>query len=231
MSEDPLVALEQVRRTFRTPDRQRLIAVDVPSLVVPGGELRVVVGPNGSGKTTLLHLVAGLLRPDSGTVRVDGQELGALSEPALDRFRATRIGYLLQGAPLLDGLAAWENVAAALLFAGQRGRAARDRAHSMLERVGVGHRAGHRPHALSGGERQRVALARALALDPPVILADEPLASLDGPSVEQVTAELRRLAHGEGKAVIVVTHRPDELGPDAQVLELPPARLDEGEGT
>jgi len=226
---DPAVQLEQVRRSYRTPDRQRLVAVEIEALTVPPGGGLAVVGPNGSGKTTLLHLVAGLLRPDAGTVRVAGKALGGLREHELDRFRARHVGYLVQGAPLLDGLSAWENVAVAMLFAGQGGGRARRRAEELLDRLGLLHRARHQPHALSGGERQRVALARALANDPALVLADEPTASLDADAARQVAGELDRL-RGDGKAVVVVTHQRDELGPDWEELALPPARVEAEEG-
>ncbi len=227
--EQAMVRLDDVQRSYRTPGGGRLVAVDVDALVVPPGGALAVVGPNGSGKTTLLHLVAGLLRPDRGTIHVSGHELGGWREHELDRFRARHIGYLLQGAPLIDGLSAWENVAAAMLFAGQRGRKARERAQGLLDRVGLGERAGHAPHALSGGERQRVALARALACDPPLILADEPLASLDEASTRSVADELERLRREEGKTVIVATHRVAELGSGWETLSLPPARVEGGE--
>jgi len=215
-----MVLLEGVRRTFRGPRRRRVVALEIDHLRVERGEQLAVLGPNGVGKTTLLHLVAGLLRPDEGEVVVDGQRLGRLTEARLDRFRARSVGYLLHGGRLLDGLSAEENVRAALHFAGVRGREQRTRAAAMLERFGVAHRAHHLPHALSAGEGQRVALARALANDPPLILADEPTSNLDGVAARHLVQELDTLCRDEGRTLVMVTHREDEVGAGATVLRL-----------
>jgi putative ABC transport system ATP-binding protein len=217
----PMVALIDVKRSFRTPGRKKIDALDISRLRVKKGARLVVTGANGSGKTTLLHLISGLLRPDSGHVVVDGQRLEQLKEPRLDRFRARTIGILLQGSGLLESLTAEENVMAAMLFAGRwRRREQRRRTKELLGRFGVDHRARHLPAAMSGGERQRVALARALANDPPLILADEPTESLDTPSAERLTAELVSFCSQEERTLIVASHHPDLFGSDAEELRL-----------
>jgi putative ABC transport system ATP-binding protein len=216
-----MVALVDVKRTFRAPDRKKIDALNIPRLRVERGIRLVVTGPNGSGKTTLLHLISGLLRPDSGHVVVDGQRLDQLKEPRLDRFRARTVGVILQGSGLLESLTAEENVMAAMLFAGRwRRREQRKRAAELLGRFGVDHRARHLPAAMSGGERQRVALARSLANDPPLILADEPTESLDTPSAKQLTAELISFCSQENRTLIAATHHPGLFGPGTEELRL-----------
>jgi putative ABC transport system ATP-binding protein len=213
----PMVEARGLRRGFTRPGGGRVEALTIDELLIPRARLCAVVGPNGAGKTTLLHLISGLLRPDAGTIRVGGVDLHGLPESALDRFRARNVGYLLQGGQLMDCLTAEENVMAALGFAGLARARRRGRAAELLEQHGVAHRARHLPAALSGGERQRVALARALANHPPLLLADEPLASLDRQGSEQLSGLLRGLARDRGITVVVVTHHPDHLQPDMTV--------------
>lgn len=217
-----MIRLRELRRTFVAPGRRTLTAVDVPRLDLARGGRLLVTGPNGAGKTTLLHLLSGLLRPDSGRVEVDGQELSQLKEPQLDRFRAARVGYLPQQIHLLDGLTAAQNVMAPMLFAGVPRREHAPRAHALLERFSVEHRARHLPSALSGGERQRVALARALACSPSLLLADEPTAGLDPDGREQLAEDLERLQRDDGLTLVVVTHRPGDLEGAALVLPMSP---------
>ncbi|MFH1469351.1 MAG: ATP-binding cassette domain-containing protein [Pseudomonadota bacterium] len=214
----PMVVLSGVERSFPRPGGGRLVALSVDSLVVPRGVLWALTGPNGTGKTTLLHVVSGLLRPDRGGVTVGGARIDGLPEATLDLFRARNVGYLLQGGQLMDSLTAEENVMAAMLFAGRSAAEQRRRAAELLDQLGVAHRARHLPGALSGGERQRVALARALANRPPLVLADEPLASLDAPA----TATLGALFHtlvAEGLTLLVASHQPERLDPQG-VTEL-----------
>lgn len=224
-----MVQLVGVRRTFARPGGGRVVALELPELTVPSAGLCAVVGPNGVGKSTLLHLVAGLLRPDVGTVRVGGVPLHSLPEAQLDRFRARNIGVLLQGAQLLDCATAEENVLAALHFGGRRGSDQRLVARRLLEEHGVAHRARHLPAAMSGGERQRVALARALANNPPLLLADEPLASLDRDGAAALAALFRALVRTQGMTVLVATHQPERLEPDT-VVELAVPRDPKGRG-
>jgi len=214
-----MIELDGVRRSYRPARRERIVALDLSELRVAAGECLVVTGANGAGKTTLLHLIAGLLRPDEGSVRIAGTDLGELGEAALDRFRARHVGYMLQGAQLLEPLTAEENLLAAMLFAGRGGRDGAARARALLDELGVGHRAGHRPRELSGGERQKVALARALVNDPPLLLADEPLAGLDPRSAEAISAEMDRQVREHGRTLVLVSHQMALEG--AQELILP----------
>ncbi len=218
---EPMIELHSVRRTFRGPDKRSVVALQLDELILDRGEGLAVTGPNGSGKTTLLHLVAGLLRPQAGEVVVAGQDLSRLREHQLDRFRARHVGYLVQGGSLMESLSAVDNVALALMVGGCPARERRRRALERLERVGVAHRAAHRPGELSGGERQRVALARALANDPPLILADEPTAALDAEGAAAMVEILDQLRRRDGRTLVVVTHRPDEVPPGLREMRLP----------
>jgi putative ABC transport system ATP-binding protein len=220
---EPMVQLRGVRKSFQRPGGGEVRALALARLDIPRGGLHAVVGPNGAGKSTLLHVVAGLLRPEAGIVRVGGVELGELREAQLDRFRARNIGLLLQGGQLMESLSAEENLMAALLFAGHPPREQRERARHLLEQLGIAHRARHLPAALSGGERQRVALARALVNRPPLVLADEPFASLDRAGSDALTELFRGLVEERGITLVVATHHPERLAADG-VIELEATR-------
>ncbi len=181
-------------------------ALDAVSLDVHAGELMLLVGPSGSGKTTLLSIVGCILRPTSGSLRVLGDEVTRMRERDLPAVRRERIGFVFQAFNLFPTLTALQNVALALDVNGVAPRAARDRAASLLEQVGLGAKLHAFPADLSGGQKQRVAIARALAGDPPVVLADEPTAALDSQSGRAVMDVLQRLAHERGRAVVIVTH-------------------------
>jgi putative ABC transport system ATP-binding protein len=187
-----------------TPPVLALTAVD---LRIRAGERAAVLGPSGSGKSTLLHVAGTLERPSSGTVRIGGEEVSALSDAELSAVRGRRLGFVFQQFHLLDHLDAVQNVAMGLLYRGGQARDRRAAAVDALDRVGLAHRLGHRPAQLSGGERQRVAIARAVAGHPDVVLADEPTGNLDSASGEQIIGLLTGLA-ADGTAIIVVTHDP-----------------------
>jgi len=176
------------------------------SLDVERGDAVAVIGPSGSGKSTLLGLIAGLDAPTEGTITVGGVEITRLGEAALARFRRQTIGYVFQSYHLIPTLTAAENVAVPLELAGARGVAARTRA--LLEQVGLGERAHHYPVQLSGGEQQRVALARAVALDPPLLLADEPTGNLDSATGAAIIDLLFALNGERGSTLLLVTHDP-----------------------
>jgi putative ABC transport system ATP-binding protein len=191
------------------------------NLELKTGELVVLLGASGCGKTTLLSVLASLLSPTSGTVRVGDVEVTALKGKALTEYRRTGVGVVFQGFNLIPSLNARENVELPMRAAGRSRKDARARADELLSMVGLEDRAGHRPGAMSGGQQQRVAIARALGLDPPLIVADEPTASLDYIQVDGVIRHLRDLA-APGRIVVISTHDERLLPLADHVVELTP---------
>jgi putative ABC transport system ATP-binding protein len=201
------IALEtkNVVKTYKL-DSTTIYAVNDVSLQVKAGEFVALVGPSGSGKTTLLAMLAALLRPSSGEILIDGQDLSQLSEAERAKFRREKIGFTFQANNLVPYLTAQENVELMLRFNNKLNRAGRDRARELLARLGLGERLGNLPSQLSGGQQQRVAIARALIHNPSVVLADEPTASLDTERAFQVVETFANLIHEQDRAGIMVTH-------------------------
>lgn len=201
---DPILRAERLNKVFWLGSA--VYAVDNVTLDIEDGQYVVIKGPSGSGKTTLLSLLAGLDRPTSGEVFLDGQRLGRLSENELCALRRQKVGMIYQFFNLLPGLTALENVALPVRLTGAPDWFALRQAAHLLDRVGLAARSRHRPAQLSGGEQQRVAIARALANEPRIILADEPTANLDSQTTRAIRALLAELSHDLGQTVIVVTH-------------------------
>ena len=200
-----LISTQELTRTFGSGD-QAVSAVKSVSLDVSAGDFLAVVGRSGSGKTTLLNLMAGLDRPTGGSVVFEGAELASMSDDDLTALRKRSIGFVFQSFGLMPLLSAYENVELPLHIRGVGWRERRRRAHQVLESVGLGSRARHRPYELSGGEQQRVAIARALAPEPQVIFADEPTGELDTQTAMTIGAILGDVVGSQGVTVIVATH-------------------------
>lgn len=216
-------ALEIVDAVLELGDGDATVrALDSVSLTVQPGQFAAVVGPSGSGKSSLLA-VAGLLgKPTSGVVRVHGTDVTALGKSAAAKFRRETVGFVFQSGNLIPALSAADQLRLAAKLAGGRVDP-----QPLLEAVGMGHRAGHRPGQLSGGERQRVGIARALVNRPSLLLVDEPTAALDRRRSHEVVELLAQQAHAAGVAVVMVTHDHDVLSHCDRVLEMTDGRLSE----
>ena len=218
------IAAEGIEMTFHSGalDSRVLKGID---LTIPQGSIQILMGPSGSGKTTLLSILSGLLTPTAGRVCLLGQNITQMSRRQLAKFRLDHIGFIFQGFNLFPALSAAENVEVALHLKNIRGRKARERAHDLLEQVGLGDRIHNLPRNLSGGQKQRVAIARALAGNPQLIMADEPTAALDSQSGHTAIELLRKLAKEEGVTVLMVTHDPRILDVADRVVHLEDGRL------
>jgi len=187
----------------------RCLALKEVSIAFEPATLNLIMGPSGSGKTTLLSLLGCLLKPDSGRVFIEGREVGSLSEAERTRLRCSRIGFVFQAFRLLESLNAEENITLAAKIAGVSPRSRRhSMARDLLAGLGMEGKAALTPDEMSGGEKQRVAIARALVKKPPILLADEPSASLDSEAGQQIARIFRQLAEKDGITVVVVSHDP-----------------------
>jgi ABC-type lipoprotein export system ATPase subunit len=215
------VHLQGLTKSFPISNGCHLEVLNIEQLALPAGSYTAVKGPSGSGKTTLLNLIAGITVRTAGKVWVAGTDIFALPEPLRDRFRAEHIGYIFQTFNLLAPFTALENVMLSMMFTQSiPKRAQRQRAVTILCKLGLGARLSHKPHHLSRGEQQRVAIARALANNPPLILADEPCASLDPHTARTVLGEFLSICREEQKTLLVVSHDETVLGGAGQILEM-----------
>jgi len=203
--DEPIIAVEDVSREFAV-GAETIRAVRDVSFTVERGDFLAIIGRSGSGKTTLLNLIAGLDRPSSGRILVEGEDVSAMTEAQLTELRRHKIGFVFQSFGLLPLLSAYENVEIALRIAGASIRERARRAREVLELVGLEKRAHHRPYELSGGEQQRVAIARALANRPAIILADEPTGELDSNTAVSIFRLLLQIVESERVTIVTTTH-------------------------
>ena len=213
-----MIDVVDVRKSFRSGDRV-VEAVRGVSCRIPKGRFAFIVGPSGSGKSTLLYLLGALDRPTSGSIRVEGNDLTAMSEGEQNLYRRDKVGFIFQSFNLISNLTAVENVLVPFLPRGLTSEQKRGAA-GLLTEVGLGARLDHRPYQLSGGEQQRVAIARALIKDPVVVLADEPTGELDSKAGDEIYRILRRLQSARQTTLVVVTHDRRFIRPEDLVLEI-----------
>jgi putative ABC transport system ATP-binding protein len=221
---DHRIRLSGVTKSYQM-GRRRVEALRGVDLEIRDPGFYAIMGPSGSGKSTLLHLLAGLDRPDQGTIEISGARIDGMTELELTKFRRHRIGIVFQQLNLISTLSALENVTLPALLDGMPARARREKARALLEALGLGHRADHRPDALSGGEQQRVAIARALMFEPPVLFADEPTGNLDSATSDQMWRLLGTLADQRQMTVLMVTHEPAAAAHCGRVYVLRDGRI------
>jgi putative ABC transport system ATP-binding protein len=226
---EPLINLFQVTKHYRRD------AIDIPvldniDLEIARGEFLALMGPSGSGKTTLLNLIAGIDKPNSGRVVIDGKDISKLDERQLAKWRARHVGFIFQLYNLIPVLSAFENVELPLLLTNLSRKKRRDHVMTALSVVGLEDRERHYPRQLSGGQEQRVAIARAIVTDPSLLVADEPTGDLDAKSADEILDLLTRLNEEFAKTIIMVTHDPRAARHAHAVLQLEKGLLSKSGG-
>jgi putative ABC transport system ATP-binding protein len=215
--------MRDVMRLYRT-DSVETVALDGIDLDIADGEFVAIMGPSGCGKSTLLNVIGLLDSPTSGSYVFDGTEVAGLPEAKLADFRKANIGFIFQSFNLVDELTVRDNIELALLYHNVSAKERRARAEVVMDRVGIAHRARHRPSQLSGGQQQRVAVARALVAAPKLILADEPTGNLDTNHGEEVMRMLQQL-NAEGSTIVMVTHSPAHADYASRVVNMLDGRV------
>jgi ABC-type lipoprotein export system ATPase subunit len=213
----PLLHIKLLKKSFLSPEGGRHTVVEVDEFSLAEKDHVALSGESGSGKTTFLNLIAGILKPDSGSINLAGREMSALGEPQRDRLRATTVGYIFQTFNLLQGYTCLENVLLGMSFGPGVDRGF---AHALLDRVGLSQKLKHYPRQLSTGQQQRVAVARALANRPKLVLADEPTGNLDHKNAGEALALIREACRENGAALLLVSHDREVLAGFEQVHAL-----------
>jgi lipoprotein-releasing system ATP-binding protein len=222
-----VIEARELSKSYIGGDGARVDVLNAVSLDVRRGEMIAVVGASGAGKSTLLHILGALDRPTAGQVSLDGESLSELDDGQLSKLRNRKVGFVFQFHHLLREFSALENVMMPLRISGWEAQKARARAEEMLARVGLSARSTHRPSEMSGGEQQRTAVARALAVDPVVVLADEPSGNLDHANAERLHEQFTQLVRDLNIAMVVVTHNKALAARADRALLLEDGRLQE----
>lgn len=228
MNQPPILRVANLNKVYRSGSRDLHVLREI-DLEIETGSTTAIVGPSGSGKTTLLGLLAGLDRPTSGTITLDGTELGSRSEDELAGIRNRSIGFVFQSFQLIPTLTALENVMVPLELRGERTRDVERRALDLLGRVGLANRVDHYPTQLSGGEQQRVGIARGFIHQPKILFADEPTGNLDSETSEQIEDLLFSLNRDEATTLVIVTHDPELASRCGRVVRLRGGRIESDE--
>ena len=215
----PLIEIRGLSKSYRRGEQSVPVLLDI-NLDVERGEFIALMGPSGSGKSTLLNLIAGIDKPTSGSIHVDGTDIAGLPESELADWRARHVGFIFQFYNLMPVLTAFENVELPLLLTTLSRRARREHVHAAMDLVGLTDRMDHRPNELSGGQQQRVAIARALVSDPSLIVADEPTGDLDRTTGQEVLDLLAELNRELGKTIVMVTHDPKAASRARRMIHL-----------
>jgi putative ABC transport system ATP-binding protein len=223
-----MIESDDVHKSFRSGD-EVIEALRGVTFRIPAGSCAFIVGPSGSGKSTLLYLLGALDRPTSGRIRVDGQNVTAMSEAEQDSYRRNRVGFVYQSYNLIQNLSALDNVLLPYIPQGMT-PVLRAKAAELLREVGMGHRLKHRPQQLSGGQQQRVAIARAMVKDPVLLLADEPTGNLDRAGGDEIVGLLRQRQRAGNRTLVIVTHDRRFIRPGDVVLEIEDGTVKAAEG-
>ena len=220
-----MIELLQITKVYQQKKQVPVTAVTGVSFTIPSGEFLVVTGRSGCGKTTLLNIIAGLARPTSGNIVIDGTDIWTLNDKAISALRNEKMGFMFQVPSLIPTLTVIDNVVVPTMFTGKENQGdVYERAAEALESVGLSHKVDAFPRYLSAGEEKRVVIARAIINRPPILLADEPTANLDELTEKEVMALLERI-HGEGTTIILVTHHPSLIGYGTRHLTMADGKL------
>ncbi len=222
-ADGPVIAMDEIRKVYDT-GKVRVEALKGIDLAVAGGEFVAIVGPSGSGKSTLMNLIGCLDTPTDGTYRLAGEDVSGLSRDELADIRNRRVGFVFQNFNLLPQITAFENVEMPLLFGGVPPKKRKERVEELLTKVGLADRMDHKPTELSGGQMQRVAIARALAMNPDILLADEPTGNLDTSSGGDVMGLFTELWQ-QGRTLVVITHDMSLARRAGRVVEMRDGRI------
>ena len=225
MTRAAMIRIRDLTKSYRRGD-QTLTVLSGVQLDIQRGDFLALMGPSGSGKSTLLNLIAGIDRPSSGTIEIDGTNIASLSDQDLARWRAAHVGFIFQFYNLIPVLTAYENVALPLQLTRLGRQEKHDRVVAALARVGLAQRMDHTPNELSGGQQQRVAIARALITNPDLIVADEPTGDLDRQSASEILAMLQQLNREQRKTILMVTHDPKAAEAARAILHLEKGQLE-----